>query len=78
MFNPLVDKLSQLTDAEIENKITEISRKYFMTRNAQLQTQMSVVLNMYKEELQYRRAISAQKLKEQDGDSDLDNLINVS
>ena len=29
MFNPLVDSFSELKDAEIENKIVELQRKYF-------------------------------------------------
>ena len=33
MFNPLVDDFSNLSDNELELKISELSRKYFQTSN---------------------------------------------
>ena len=79
MFNPLVDSFSELTDNQIEDKISELSRKYFSARNPQLQSQIAVILDMFKQEAQSRRAIAMQKMRdEQDGESGLDNLINVS
>lgn len=79
MFNPLVDSFESLTDNQIEDKISELSRKYFSTRNPQLQMQIATILDMYKVEAQSRRAIAMQKMRdEQDGESGLDNLINVS
>jgi len=77
MFNPLVDSFADLPDAEIEAKVSELSRKYFQTRNPQVQSQMAAILDMYKEELKARRA--RQQLQQQENDdSDLDNLINIS
>lgn len=75
MFNPLVDNIDAFSDAELESKITELSRKYFMSHNPQVQSQISAILDMYREELYSRRA--KQQLQ-QNGDSDLDNLINIS
>jgi len=77
MFNPLVDSLSTLKDNEIENKIQELSRKYFMAHNPALQQQIGTILEMYKQEIYSRRAIEAQKNRES-GNSHLDNLIKVS
>lgn len=77
MFNPLVDDFSQLSDAEIEQKITELGRKYWQARNPQLQTQIATILDMYKQEASSRRA--TEKLRQQEnGDNDLDSLINIS
>lgn len=77
MFNPLVDSFSELSDSEIDQKVSELSRKYFQTHNPQVQSQIAAVLDMYKEELRARRA--RQMLQQQEnGDSDLDNLINIS
>jgi len=77
MFNPLVNNFSDLTDLEIENKITELGRKYWQARNPQLQDQIATILEMYKQEIHSRRA--RQNLKNQeDGENGLDNLINVS
>ena len=77
MFNPLVHSFAELSDAEIENKIIELGRKYWMTRNPDLQYQISVILDMYKEEAAARRAKAYQKTQ-QNSDGDLDNLININ
>ena len=76
MFNPLVDNLSLLEDSEVDAKISELSRKYFQARNPDLQRQISVILEMYKQELFTRQAKA--KLQQQNGEEGLDNLINVS
>lgn len=77
MFNHLVSNLSALSDAEIEEKILELSRKYFISKNPDLKLQISVVLDMFKEEARTRRAVQYQKTNGQDN-SGLDNLINIS
>ena len=76
MFNPLVDSFSDLTDNEIEEKIAELSRKYFMSTNPHLAQQISTILEMYKDEIRSRRA--QQKIQQQNDQNDLDNLIKVS
>lgn len=78
MFNPLVDSFEELSDQEVENKIFELTKKYWQSsRNPELQNQVLTVLNMYKMEMQARQA--KQQIKNQDeGDNSLDNLINVS
>lgn len=79
MFNPLVDNFNQLNDSEVEDKLTELARKYWMTRNPEVQQQITVLMDMYKIELTTRRAIQQQKQKDQDnGNNSLDNLINIS
>lgn len=79
MFNPLVDSFSELKDIEIENKIVELQRKYFQAgANPQLQQQVQAILEMYKLEMQERRAKSLEKQKQDNGDNSLDNLINIS
>ncbi len=80
MFNPLVNDLQNLTDSQLEEKVYELQRKYFQTHNPGLQQQISNLLEMFKQELYTRRAIAAQKLKDQlkeDGKG-LDSLINIS
>ena len=79
MFNPLVDNFNQLNDSEVEDKLTELGRKYWMTQNPEVQQQIAVLMDMYKIELTTRRAIQQQKQKDQDnGENSLDNLINIS
>ncbi len=77
MFNPLADDLSKLKDTEIENKIQELSKKYFQTTNYIVQHQLTVFLDMYKAELATRRARMWQE-QYQKRDTDLDSLINVN
>ena len=78
MFNPLLDNFDDLTDSEIENKISELSRKYFISRNPQVQQQIAVVLDMFKQELSSRIAKARLQEQEQNGENGLDNLINIS
>jgi hypothetical protein len=77
MFNHLVNNVSDLTDSEVEDKIIELGRKYWMTQNTDLRVQISTVLEMFKEEVLVRRAKSMQRSQE-NGDNSLDNLINIS
>jgi hypothetical protein len=77
MFNPLVDDFSKLSDLEVESKVTDLGRKYFMSRNPEVQMQIARLLEMYKEEMRTRRA-RAQLQSQLNGNSDLDNLINVN
>jgi len=77
MFNPLVDDFSALTDTEVEEKVVELGRKYWMSRNPDLQAQIATILEMYKEEARARRARAYQQSQQND-DSGLDNLININ
>lgn len=77
MFNPLADNIHTLKDLELENKIQELSRKYFMSNDHNVQHQITVFLDMYKAELANRRARLWQE-QYQKRDTDLDSLINVS
>ena len=77
MFNPLADDLSKLKDNELENKIQDLSRKYFLSNNVNVQHQITVFLDMYKAELATRRARMWQE-QYQKRDTDLDSLINVN
>jgi len=77
MFNPLVDDFKKLSDAEVEEKISELGRKYWMTQNPQVQQQIATILEMYRQEAQTRRAIQYQKSQDDD-DNDLDSLININ
>lgn len=77
MFNPLVDSLEHLSDSEIDAKISELGRKYFQSHNPQVQQQLAVLLEMYKDEARTRRAKQYQKIQ-QNTDNGLDSLINIS
>lgn len=66
-----------LSDIELEEKILELNKKFWMTHNPQVKEQITAILDMYKAEMEGRRA-KAKKINSQDGDNSLDNLINIS
>ena len=78
MFNPLVDSFEQLSDTEVENKMLDLQRKYFMTQNPQVQGQISAILDMYRDESHARRAKVYQQQTQENGGKGLDSLINIS
>jgi hypothetical protein len=76
-MHPLIQDLSGLKDQELESKILDLSKKYWVTRNPNLQNQIAMALDSYNEELRARRAKALEQLY-QNRDKDLDKLINVN
>lgn len=76
-MHPLVTDLSSMKDPELESKINDLTRKYFMTYNPGIQAQIVAVLDSYKEELDRRRRLDYEKMMNT-RDKGLDKLINVS
>lgn len=74
MLHPLEDNLDKYTTPQIEEKLQELSKKFYMTRNPDVKVQMSTLIEMYRIELRSRYAKEMAKNQ----DKDLDNLINVS
>jgi hypothetical protein len=75
MFHPLETDLSQFKDQEIELKLIELNKKYYVAArlgSQDLLTQLSTFVTIYREELHKRHT---QKLKQTD--DDLGQLINV-
>jgi len=77
MFNPLVDNINDLNDLEVEQKVAELSKKYWQTRNPEVQIQIGTILNQFKEELFIRKQKEMVKSIDND-DNSLDKLIKVS
>ena len=78
-LNPFVDDLTEISASELSDKINDLSKKYFMTTNPEVQNQIRAVLEMYKSEAASRQAKETlgQPNKE-NGENSLDNLINIS
>ena len=76
-MHPLVDDLSALKDSEVDSKINELTRKYFATNNFQVQHQITMVLDVYKEEMAKRQRIAYEKMMNT-RNKDLDKLIKVN
>ena len=77
-FHPLEGDLSQLKDSEVEQRLQELTKKYFQAQrigNYNLLTQLSTFVNIYREEMSRRYAASTSKNSGLSGD--LDQLINV-
>lgn len=79
MLHPFEPNLSQLKDSEIEEKLSELNKKYYQVYRLgkpELLTQISTFITIYKDEMSRRYA---EKMKQARGqsDGDLDQLINV-
>jgi hypothetical protein len=62
---------------QVEEKVAELSKKYWQTRNPEVQMQIGTALNQFKEELYIRKQKEMNKPVD-DGDNSLDKLIKVS
>ena len=74
-MHPLAEDYSKLKDAEIESRISDLGKKYWQTPNPGVQNQISMFLDLYKEELRSRQAKMWQQT--QSKSSGLDKLINI-
>ena len=79
-LNPFVDDLSDISTNDLSDKINDLSKKYFMTTNPEVQNQIRVVLEMYRAEAVTRQAEETlnQSSDKENGENSLDNLINIS
>ena len=75
-MHPLVTSLADIKDADLEAKIGDLTKKYFMTHNVDVRHQMAMLLDSYKEELNARRAAALDKMMNS-RDKSLDKLINI-
>ena len=75
-MQPFVN-FSDMKDMEIESKITDLGKKYFMTHNPSVQMQIASLLDAYKDELSLRRHNEWQKMMDK-SDKGLDKLININ
>jgi hypothetical protein len=77
MLHPLAVDLSALKDSEVEEKLQELTRKYFAAQRLgkpELLTQIGMFVTIYKQELS-NRYLEKTKMN---FDGDLDQLINVN
>jgi hypothetical protein len=78
MFNPLLPDLSTLKNEDIDNKINELMKKYFLAARfgqGAVCSQITVILEAYKAEQSTRHIRANQKLANQN--KNLDDFINV-
>lgn len=78
MFNPLLADLSKLKNDDLENKINELMKKYFIAAKlgqGSVCNQISNMLEYYKDE-QHRRYVETTK-KNINQNKNLDDFINI-
>jgi hypothetical protein len=78
MFNPLLPDLSKLKNEDIDNKITELMKKFLIaSRSGQggVCAQISVILESYKQEQFKRQADALKKLENKH--KDFEDFVNV-
>jgi len=76
-MHPFASDLSQLKDGELEAKVQDLTRKYFISHNPEVRAQIVVFLDTYKEEMRARQAKLWQSQQAQLNNG-LDKLINVN
>jgi len=76
-MHPLTD-LSIFSDDQIEQRIADLSRKYFVTANPQIHSQLELMIDECKQELTIRSARKKLEQNNNPDDNSLDNLINIS
>jgi hypothetical protein len=77
MSHPLLENLSLLSEADLQERLSSISTKYWQTQNPDVRSQMIIIIDELKYELKLRSSKPAENT-EDDGDNSLDNLINIS
>ena len=75
-MHPLVNEIEKLSESEIEQKINDLSKKYYMTRNFQLQEQIIMVLEDYRAALSKKQQAALQAAID-NRNKGLDKLINI-
>jgi hypothetical protein len=79
MFHPLVSNPKDLKDVELDSKIAELNKKYFIACSmgqGAVAAQMAMIIEMYRAEQIQRQNASIDKLMKKQN-KDLDGLINV-
>jgi len=78
MFNPLLPDITKIKNEDLENKITELMKKYTMALSfgqGTVANQILIILESYKAEQQRRYIETHKKLINQN--KNLDDYINV-
>ena len=74
-MHPLMEDLSIAKTDVIQNRLEELTKKYWSTTNIHVQEQIILAIDTFKVELENRKR---QELKNITQEKDLDNLINIS
>jgi len=81
MYHPLLPNLSEVKQSELEEKISDLTRKYWIAAKSgdgYLCEQVLTVIEAYKTELQNRNQAALKAASEKSGNSGLDDLIKIN
>lgn len=81
MFNPLLPDLSKIKDQDLDNKIFELTKKYYVALrlgNGGVAQQIVLNLDAFKSEQQQRRINATKDVSRKNQEDGLDDLINVN
>ena len=73
MDHPLGEDTSVMSDEQLQEKISMLTKKYFQTRNPEAKSQINLMLDIYKLESRDRLL----KKRANGSNNDLDKLINI-
>ena len=74
--NPLIEKIDTLSEQELQDTISDLTKKYFMaSSNPHVQGLLLENLEIFKSELSVRQSQNQEKNKS--SDNRLDNLIKI-
>ena len=76
MHHPFSEDTSNLRVNQLYEKINELSKKYFQSNNPQVKQQIQTFIDYYKLEVRQKEAAEKKKAEE-NGEIDLDKLINI-
>ncbi|SVA81787.1 uncharacterized protein METZ01_LOCUS134641 [marine metagenome] len=74
MLHPFAQNLPELSDKQLDEKLSELTKKYYQTRNPEARNQIQLMINSHKLE-QSDRQIKARLENDNKG---LDKLIDIS
>ena len=75
MNHPLVEDYTTLSDVELGDKLDSLNRKYWMTNNEAVRSQMILIIDELRLEAERRRTLEKDPQEE---NKTLDNLIKIS
>jgi|TARA_A100001388_G_scaffold157733_1_gene117604 hypothetical protein len=79
MLHPFSEDSKNLTVPQMHEKIQDLTKKYFQTNNPQVKQQIQTFIDYYRTEVAVKEAQESKELaeKQQNGEIDLDKLINI-
>lgn len=75
-MHPLINDMTTLKDSDLEARINDLTKKYFMTTNVSIKSQIAMALESYRSEHTKRQRELLQTAME-NRNKGLDKLINI-